>query len=190
MFSGVFLLDGCLLSKSLPGSGKPAFAAASRRLARGPLAVGAVSDLVSRPILGKNGLAEGSLIANWAAIVGESVAKQTMPEQLRFSKGTRANGELLIRAASGPVALKLDHDRLFILDTINRYFGYQAVARIKIIQAPLPLPPRSSRVAPPRKLSHQEEEELNDLLDDVTDPELRAILDRLGRHVVARSSDT
>lgn len=165
----------------------PAFEDPFKRLARGPLAIGAVSGLVSRPILGKRGLAEGDLLANWETIVGDAVARQTMPEHLRFPRGARHNGELLVRVASGPVALHLEHSRLLILDRINRYFGYQAVARIKIIQAPLPVPLRPSRVPPSRPLSVREEADLTCILDGISDPQLKATLERLGRGIMGKS---
>ena len=58
-------------------------------MARGPMAIGAVSAPLTRPLLGRRGLAEGDLIARWDSIVGPLMASYVLPEQVRFPKGQR-----------------------------------------------------------------------------------------------------
>lgn len=158
-----------------------------RRTARGLLAVSAFSDRVAKPLLGKRGLAEGDLVAHWEAIVGPTLAVYTLPEQLRFPRGKREDGELTVRVASGPFATQLQHDAPTVIARINGYFGYAAVKRLKLLQAPLPRPkPRSA--PEPRPLSPQEEQDLEGMLKGVHDPDLRAALARLGRNMMRRRS--
>lgn len=167
---------------SRPNRTRPGPATAPpERLARGPIAVGSVTGKVTRPILGKRGLAEGNLISHWEAIVGSAVAAHALPERIKFPRGRRENGELIVRVASGPFAMQLQHDAPVVIERINSYFGYPAVRTVKIFQAPLPLRRTRTRKPPPAPLSGREESELAHALEGVTDPGLRAALDRLGR---------
>lgn len=150
-----------------------------QRMARGPLAVGAVAGKITRPLLGKRGLAEGDLIAHWEAIVGADLAPLALPEQLRFPKGKRENGELMVRCGSGPAAVLIQHETPRILERITRFFGYPAVTRLKIHQAPLPIL-RKGRPPPPPPLAAAEQQSIHAAVAEVEDPALRAVLERLG----------
>ena len=81
---------------------------------------------------------------------------------------------------AGTAALELQHSEVQILERINGFFGYPAVSRLRLIQAP---PPRSSyRPAPVnRRVSAAEEIELAEAVRDIRDPGLRAALQGLGR---------
>lgn len=149
------------------------------------LAVGAVTDPLTRPLLGKHGLAEGNLLANWDAIVGPAVASMALPERVRFPKGRRDGGEVTVRVASGPVAVQIQHDTPRILERINGYFGYPAVGRLKIIQAPLPVR-RPRRPAEPPPLKPDEARAVEQSVAEISDPGLRAALERLGQAVARR----
>jgi hypothetical protein len=92
---------------------------------------------VARKVLGRHGLAEGGLITDWPDIVGPAIAERSLPLRLAFAGGERRNGTLLVRV-SGPLALELQHLEPQILERLNGYFGYAAVARLKIQQGPVP----------------------------------------------------
>ncbi len=156
-------------------------------MARGPMAIGAVSAPLTRPLLGRRGLAEGDLIARWDSIVGPLMASYVLPEQVRFPKGQRDGGELTIRVPSGPFAVQIQHDAPALLQRINGYFGYPAIARLKIVQAPLPIkrPPREVRQ---RALRPSEVAEITTAVADIPDDGLRAALERLGRSMRSRQS--
>jgi hypothetical protein len=62
-----------------------------------------------------------------------------------------------------------------IMDRVNRFFGYPAVARIAIRQGEVPRPPRP--VAPPEPQPLPAD--LGDSLRAIADPELRAVLEGL-----------
>lgn len=158
----------------------------AERMARGPLAVGAVAGRVTRPILGKRGLAEGDILGHWASVVGEVVARYAIPERVSFPRGRRDGGELVIRVASGPFAIQLQHDAPRVIERINAYFGYPAIARIKLMQAPLPVR-RAARGVTLPPLSESEESALQSELVGITDPDLRASLERLGRSMRQRA---
>lgn len=152
------------------------------------LAVGAVTDRLTRPILGKHGLAEGNLLAHWEDIVGPLVASLALPERVRFPKGRRDGGELTVRVSSGPVAVQIQHDSPRVLEKVNGYFGYPAIGRLKIVQAPLPVRRPRRRPEPP-PLAPAEARAVQDAVASIAPdaPEgLRLALERLGQAVARR----
>ena len=84
----------------------------------------------------------------------------------------------------GARALLFQHDVPQILERINAHFGYLAVARLRIVQKPIPRPvvPARPRLRP---LSAAEEARLAGLVDGVEDDGLRRALTGLGRAVLA-----
>lgn len=156
-------------------------------MARGPLAIGAVAAPLTRPLLGRRGLAEGDLIARWDSIVGPQMASYVLPEQVRFPKGRRDGGELTIRVPSGPFAVQIQHDAPALLQRINGYFGYPAIVRLKIIQAPLPIK-RPAQEVRQRALRPSEVAEITATVADIPDDGLRAALERLGKSMRSRQS--
>lgn len=155
------------------------------RISRGPLAVAAVAGRITRPILGKRGLAEGDILSRWATIVGPTLAAYALPEQVKFPRGRREDGELLVRVSNGSFATSLQHDAPIVIERINGYFGYAAIRSLKIVQAPLPLRRPKVRKEPP-PLSEAEKIRLGSDVSSVTDPELRAALERLGAAIRRR----
>ncbi|HUL10298.1 MAG TPA: DciA family protein [Candidatus Acidoferrum sp.] len=133
---------------------------------------------VTRRTLGRHGLAEGGLVTDWAAIVGQTIAERSLPLRLSFTAGERREGTLHVRV-SGALALELQHLEPQVLERINGYFGYRAVGRLKIHQGPVPTPPATRR---PRAsaLSAEAEAEINGLLSTVEDDGLREALRGLG----------
>lgn len=81
-----------------------------------------------------------------------------------------------------------------VIERINQHFGYNAVARIKLLQAPLRRVEATSGPAKPkidrRPLSAQEGEAIAARFAHVEDPELRERLIRLGRVVQSRTAAT
>jgi hypothetical protein len=81
------------------------------------------------------------------------------------------------------VAIEIQHQSGVILERINRFFGWQAVGRIALRQAPLS---RSKAKATPPKLDAAEAARVEATLTAVTDDDLRAALGRLGAAVKRR----
>jgi hypothetical protein len=134
---------------------------------------------VTRRTLGRHGLAEGGLVADWAAIVGETIAERSLPLRLSFTGGERREGTLHVRV-SGALALELQHLEPQVLERINGYFGYRAVGRLRIHQGPVPMP-AAARRPPAAALSAEAEAEIGGLLSAVEDDGLREALRGLGR---------
>lgn len=163
----------------------PGAAAQPKRGGAGPRAVGEMTERLTRRPLGKRGFAAAALIAEWPAIVGAVLAATTLPLKIAYPPGERAGGGLHIRVASGAMATQLAHLEPLLLQRINGHFGYGAVARLVITQGPVPRrPPR--RIPAEPCLDAQAEAALGEKLATVEDPELKAALASLGRHLAAR----
>ncbi|GGF16602.1 hypothetical protein GCM10011611_22970 [Aliidongia dinghuensis] len=142
---------------------------------------GSVSKIAA-PVLGRRGLAEAEMILGWAAVVGEDLARDTLPIKLSFGKGERVDGTLHLKVVSA-AAPEVRHREPQIIERINGFFGYRAVAHLKLTQGPLPgapvAPPKS-----PRPLTPAESQTLHRSLDGIADPDLKAALERWGRAVL------
>jgi hypothetical protein len=91
-----------------------------------------------RNTLGGRGFAEAGLITEWAAVVGQDIARISRPIQLAFPRGERKGGVLTI-ACGGAAALELQHLKPQILDRVNTHFGYGAIRDIRFKQGEAPL---------------------------------------------------
>ncbi len=157
------------------------------RAASGPRSIAQAVARVTKVPLGKRGFAEGGMIADWGSIVGEAVSRFAQPLKIQYPPGERGDGTLHIRVASGAMATQLQHLEPLLIQRINGYFGYKAVARIAYTQGPLPKRPER-KVPPPPVLPPAREQQLQDQLSGVEDPELKDMLARLGRHLLARAN--
>jgi hypothetical protein len=153
---------------------RPPAADGTRRNAM--LSLAATLPRITRQVLGRHGLAEGGLVADWAAVVGETIADCSLPLRLSFSGSERRDGTLHVRVA-GALALELQHLEPQVLERINGYFGYRAVARLKLHQGPLPSGRRAER--PPARAI--DDADIVRAVADVEDEGLRRALHGLGR---------
>src|SRR3984893_11764899 len=147
-------------------------------------APGAPLTPITTPLLGTGGIRAPHRLTEWPAIVGSQLASACWPVKLTFPGGERREGTLRLRVAAA-LAPEIQHREPILLERINGYFGYRAVARLAIVQGPPPLP---DVPAPPvlRPLAAGERRALDAKLNDVADPELRAALDRLGTAIIGR----
>ena len=149
----------------------------------GPRRIGQSVTAVAGKALGKRGLAFGALINDWPSIVGHQLSLRTAPDKLSFPRGKREDAVLHIRAM-GAIALELQHLEPQIVERINSFFGYRAVAKIKLIHAaPLSMP---APVVRPRALTMDEELSVITTTAAIEDEELRATLERFGRSLLSQ----
>jgi hypothetical protein len=95
------------------------------------------------------GFATTSLLSEWPSIVGAELAAFTMPDRVVWPKrrddaqvsvapkGRRDEGATLVLRVEGPRAIEVQHRSGQILERVNSYFGYRAVAEMRILQAPV-----------------------------------------------------
>lgn len=168
---------------------KPTAGKEQPRRGGGPRAIAALVPKLTKKALGKRGLAEANLVADWATIVGVERAATSQPDKLSFPRGQRNDGTLHLRVFSS-AALELQHDAPYVIDRINGYFGYAAIARLKLIQAPLKNTTRTSPQRPRRTPEPAELAALDQQLASVEDDELRETLNRLGTAVLSESGES
>ena len=153
---------------------------------RGSLrAIGAEVPRIAGPALGKRGFGEAQLVAQWESVMGEDLAAQLSPDRLSFARGERREGTLHLRVAPG-FALEAQHREPLLIERVNAFFGYRAVARIRLIQGP-PTRPAPSGPPQPRPLVEAEQQALDRAVADIEDPGLREALRRLGAAVIGSS---
>jgi hypothetical protein len=142
----------------------------------------AIADLmpeVGRTAFRRFGFVQSSVVTRWPEIVGPRHAKVCAPESIRFPPGEKSEGilELVVVPAHAPI---IQHVIPEIIDRVNRFFGYKAVARVKLRQGEVKQPvANETRTAPPSLKPIPME--LGDSLRDIGDPELRAVLESLAR---------
>jgi hypothetical protein len=129
------------------------------------------------------GFVQSSIVSRWREIVGERYAKVSAPESIRFPQGKRDNGVLTV-VVGGAHAPMMQHVAPAILERVNRFFGYTAVAKVTIRQGEM-AKPEPALVRPVPSLIPVD---LGDSLRTVADPELRAVLESLARGVAANSA--
>ena len=148
-----------------------------------PRSISATVEKITRPIFGKRGFGQGSMIANWENIVGNVLAGHTFPEQISYPRNQRNNGTLHLRIDSPALALELQHIETQLLDRVNTHFGYRAVAHIRILQGILP-ENNINALPEKRKITLKEQNDLNEDLNIINDPDLKNALQALGTEII------
>lgn len=156
-----------------------------RRAGR-PRALATAVESVTKPIFGRRGLADGAIVRNWEVIVGAAFAAFTAPEKLVFPTGARHGGTLHLRVANGGIATQVQHLEPLVIERVNGYFGYGAVAHLHLKQGPVTPPVKTAGDDLP-PLDQHEEAELAERLVMVEDDALRQVLESLGRSIAARA---
>lgn len=140
-----------------------------------------VADLVpqiGRAAFRRFGFVQASVVTRWPEIVGERHAQVCSPESIRFPPGEKSDGilQLVVLPAHAPL---IQHVIPEIMERVNRFFGYKAVARVKLRQGAVKPPAGTARQAPPSLKPIPLE--LGESLRDIGDPELRVVLESLAR---------
>jgi len=148
------------------------------RISAKPLSV-LLSDVFS-DAYAKQGFAARELVTRWAEIAGADVARHSEPLKIQWPRpveGQPQEPATLVLRVEGPAALEIQHKSDVILERVNRFFGWSAVGRLALRQAPLS---RRDRPQPQRPPDAKEVETVAKTLSGVEDEELRAALARLG----------
>jgi hypothetical protein len=127
----------------------------------------------------KQGFAARELVTRWAEIAGTEIARHSEPLKMQWPRpveGQPQEPATLILRVEGPAALEIQHSSDVILQRVNRFFGWSAVGRLALRQAPLSRKKPTRRSAPdPKSVA-----EVAKTLSAVEDDELRDALARLG----------
>jgi hypothetical protein len=146
-----------------------------------PLSV-LLSDVFS-DAFAKQGFAARELVTRWAEIAGPEIAAYSEPLKMQWPRpveGQPQEPATLVLRVEGPMALEIQHSSDVILQRVNRFFGWSAVGRLALRQAPLS---RRERPKPARAPDPSAVAKIAETLSAVEDEELRAALARLGASI-------
>jgi hypothetical protein len=133
--------------------------------------------------LARQGFASTGIITHWADIVGAEIADHAEPIRMIWPRRVHEDDPepaALVLRVEGPVALEIQHLSGVIIEKVNRYFGWRAIGRIQIRQAPLMRREKKVRPPPPEPAVV---ERLAASMSDIGDEDLRGALARLGAMV-------
>ena len=136
---------------------------------------------IAKPILGMRGFAEVDVLGHWTEIVGEDLARGVFPEKLSFEKNNRTGGTLHVKSAGGAFAMLFEFQKQQVMERINGFFGYPAVAQVKIKQGSLKLD--REKIASVDELTSDQEKQLQDKISRITDPDLKESAYRVGKAI-------
>lgn len=146
-------------------------------------ALAAALPKLTRPALGKRGRVFATLVGEWPGIVGASLADDCVPEKLGWPPGGDRDAVLTLRVRSG-AAIELQHIAPQLIERINTFLGFAAVARLRFVHAPLRTAPKPS--ARRHAVSAAEAADIAARVQGIDDPALKTALEALGRGIVGR----
>ncbi len=157
-------------------------------------AVGSFVPRLTRKAFEKYGFSAATLLTDWAVIAGPQLAAYTAPDRLKWPRAVDAYGDVgdgaegrpgatLILRVDGGRALDIEYRKRELIDRINSYFGYRAVAELRILQAPVEnAKPRD--VIAPRRSSTRPLPTAD--MSGIGDPGLKAALERMQVGIAGR----
>lgn len=159
------------------------------RISPGLRALAEAVGEITGPLIATRRMALPLIVADWPVLVGEALARVSLPEKMGGRARSGNAAILTIRVAHGTVAIELQHREPWLIERINQHFGYRAIGTLRFRQAPLsaaggPAGPRHRH-----DLSASEAEWLARLCDDVGNSLLNQILIRIGHHILTRPGD-
>lgn len=150
------------------------------------------------------GFSQARLLTDWVEVAGADLARLCRPVRISYAK--RGLGATLILEAPGAAAPMLSLRLDTLRARINAVYGYAAISRIQLVQGPGPqavagpvvapglaegpalfahAPPfRSDNLALPSDAARARAQAVvSTLTDGITDPGLKAALDRLAQNL-------
>ena len=148
------------------------------------VALSTLTSSVLASSFAKQGFASAELVTRWADIVGPEISAHAEPVKMQWPRASDEEGQepaTLVLRVEGPAAVEIQHLAGAILERVNRFFGWQAVDRIALRQAPL----KRSRPKSVRKIDPAETARIADSLPAIEDEGLKQALARLGAAIKA-----
>src|SRR3954469_11787039 len=131
----------------------------------------------------KQGFAARELVTRWAEIAGREIAAHSEPLKLQWPRpveGQPQEPATLILRVEGPMALEIQHSSDVILERVNRFFGWSAVGKLALRQAPLS---RRDRPKPSRAPEPEAVAKVAKTLGTIEDEKLGAARARRGASI-------
>jgi hypothetical protein len=130
----------------------------------------------------RQGFASTELVTRWSDIVGVDIAAHSEPIKIQWARpadGEQQEPGTLVLRVEGPAAIEIQHLANVICERVNQFFGWRAVARLALRQAPLR---RDERKAP-RAADPAATAQIAATLSGIGDEDLRQALARLGASI-------
>lgn len=132
-------------------SPRKAILATSQRTRLGMVSVRTVGSFVpelTQKAFEKYGFSTVALLTDWTVIAGRDLAAYTRPERIKWPRNVSVGGDVesgcqgrpgacLILRVDPARALDVQYSAAQLIERINGYFGYRAIADLRILQAPL-----------------------------------------------------
>ena len=147
-------------------------------------------------VVGKKGFAESEVLLRWPEIAGEALAATCRPVKVHYGANRNLGATLIVHADSGR-APEVTHLAPKIVERVNQFYGYRAISRMKVTQStgygtartanPGFAEAQTPFAGPPPDDVPKLRPEATKLASGIQNPELRAALELMGSHVLARS---
>ena len=150
-----------------------------------------LADLIDdclAPALAAQGFAGRAIVSLWPEIVGERLAARSRPLKIDWPRRRPAPGEVSEPAAmvvrvEGAFALEMQQLGPIVLERVNTHLGWRAVGKLVLKQGPVEAPVTRKPPAPP---DPRIVAEVAQQVSMISDPGLRAALERLGQSVAQK----
>jgi hypothetical protein len=130
----------------------------------------------------RQGFASAELVTRWTEIVGAEIAAHSEPLKIQWRRPAEGDdpepGTLVLRV-EGPASIEIQHQANIICERVNGFFGWRAIARLALRQAPLRRGERKRR----RAVDPAATERVAQTLTGIGDDGLKEALARLGAAV-------
>lgn len=148
---------------------------------------------ITRQSFAKKFVALSRILEHWPDIIGKDFASIAQPQKLSYrkprTKDDKPEATLHIMAAPADATM-LHYQSDLILERINQIFGDRWVTKVKFeplsSQASSFLSPSTVTKDMGKPLSAEAQNRLNDVLRDISDPDLRLRLEKLGQGVLRK----
>jgi hypothetical protein len=131
----------------------------------------------------KRGFVETRLISQWDRIIGKELSGRCFPIKIStHTKHNKTSYTLVVEITDSAAAVELTYLEPIILEKIATYFGFKAIKSIKAIHRPSEQEEEPVEIVE-ETISKEGQEQLDSLLCDVDDEELRNSLSALGKSV-------
>jgi hypothetical protein len=146
-----------------------------------PRPLSAFAGTALNDALKAQGFASAEIVSRWADIVGAEIAAHSEPLKINWPRRNNeeapAEPATLILRVEGPAAIEIQHLSSVILERVNQFFGWRAIGRLALRQAPLKR--RTPKTVPPPP-DPAATARIAESLPQVEDEDLRQALARLG----------
>lgn len=135
---------------------------------------------LAKAAFARHGFASEQLISQWGVVAGATVAQFCVPDKIKWPRTSaeqsrKTGGTLVLRAMQGR-ALELHYEIPHIMERVNQFLGYGAIADVKIIQGHTV--PKAAKVHP-QPMKPDAAAAWQSKIDDIADHELKSALARL-----------